>query len=172
MSRDLSKPWIEDDAYFKEQLVLGRHFEQHVASRLRANGVEDVVVLNDGFRNSTTEIEHFTRTSGDLKIKGWPFEVKSRSETFHCPSDWHRWPMFVDTVSSFDQKAVKPGAYIFVSQTTGKLIAVDSKTRPQWTTVNAFDKKRQIRDTFYCVYLGLVLDEETLFKRLKAMRAR
>lgn len=172
VQRDPAKSWIEDEDYFRAQCELGRRFEQLVAERLRALGIEDVVCLDDGFRESVEDIHKFTKTSGDLKIKGWPFEVKSRTESFKTPKDWKFWPMFVDTVGSYEQKKVKPVGYIFVSQETGRLMAVSTSTKSSWKRVERFDRKRQIQEMFYCVAEKHVLSEEQLIEKLKAMRTR
>lgn len=169
VERDPSKSWIEDEAYFKAQCETGKSFERFVAEKLTKAGVSDVIHTDDGFRESVGEIAKFTKMSGDLKIKGWPFEVKSRTENFRSPADWRYWPMFVDTLGSYEQKKVKPIGYIFVSQHTGALLAVSTHTRKHWKIREKFDHKRQISETFLCVAKEHVLDEAELIKKLVSM---
>jgi len=167
VERDPSKAWIEDEAYFRDQCATGKSFEKFVVEKLIAAGIADVEHEDAGFRKDISEIHKFTKSSGDLKIKGWPFEVKSRSENFQTPEDWRFWPMFVDTVSSFDKKLVRPTGYIFVSQSTGALMGVSSKYKDKWTVVKKWDNKRKISEQFYCVSREYVIGETRLIERLK-----
>lgn len=168
VDRDPSKPWIEDYEYFREQCLIGKEFERFVAAKLKLHGLS-VEVQDDGIRESIDQISGFTKTSGDLKINGWPFEVKSRNVRFTEPFDFPHWPMFVDTVQSYESKLVKPRGYIFVSQPTGALMGFSTKHIPECSKVAKFDRKRQIEDLFYCVDRRFVLREETLIERLKIL---
>lgn len=126
VERNPNLTWIEDLDYFRDQCLLGKEFERFVAAKLSKHDIQ-VSVEDDGIRDSIGQIARYTKTSGDLKIKGWPFEVKSRNVRFTTPDDFPYWPMFVDTVKSFDQKSIKPKGYIFVSQPTGILMGFTSK---------------------------------------------
>lgn len=167
VERDPTKSWIEDTQYFKDQCNIGKSFEKLVAEKLIAAGISDVVHEDSGFRKDITEIHKYTKTSGDLKIKGWPFEVKSRTEVFNTTDDWKYWPMFVDTVSSFDRKTVQPRGYIFISQATGALMGVGVKSKEHWTITKKWDNKRKISEKFYCVDKTYVVNEQDLIKQLK-----
>jgi hypothetical protein len=169
VERDKSKRWIDDEAYFKDQCDIGKSYEKRVAQRLIEAGVENVLHEDAGFRKSRGEIAKFTKTSGDLKIKGWPFEVKSRTESFMTPEDWRYWPMFVDTVTSFDKKLVQPRGYIFISQITGALMGVSTTHKDKWTVVKKWDSKRRITENFYCVDKLYVVSEDKLIDGLKKL---
>jgi hypothetical protein len=168
VERNPKLTWMEDFDYFKDQCLLGKEFERFVAAKLAKHGIS-VTVEDDGIRESVGQISRYTKTSGDLKIKGWPFEVKSRNVEFTSPDDFPFWPMFVDTVKSYDQKLIKPKGYIFVSQPTGALIGLTSKHQPSWSKVNKFDTERKIKDAFYCVDRKYTVGEDTLIQRLKDM---
>lgn len=173
MPRDPSLRWIEDDQFFQEQLAEGRRFEQEVVRKLKAAGIE-ASAMNDGFRESVAEIPKFTRESFDLTVKGHRFEVKSRGKNypFTGPDDWHFWPMFIDTVASIDNKQPAPLGYIFVSQATLALMAVNCKTKAKWVVERKWDRQRAIMDDFYCARRAEVLNEEQLLQKLRELPAK
>lgn len=168
VDRNPELAWIDDFDYFKEQCLLGKEFERFVAAKLAKHGIP-VEIVDDGIRTSKGQIAAYTKSSGDLKIKGWPFEVKSRNVRFTSPDDFPHWPMFVDTVKSYDQKLVKPKGYIFVSQPTGVLMGFTSKHIVNCSKEEKFDNKRQISDIFYCIERRFILSEATLIERLKEL---
>lgn len=168
VERNPDLPWIEDFEYFRSQCLIGKEFERFVAAKLSKHGIQ-VEVQDDGIRESVSQISGYTKTSGDLKIKGWPFEVKSRNLRFTKPFDFPHWPMFIDTVQSYESKLIKPRGYIFVSQPTGALMGFSTKHIPECSKVSRFDRKRQIEDLFYCIDRRYVLSEDTLIERLKEL---
>lgn len=167
VARDRSKPWIEDEEFFREQREVGQAYQEVVAGKFRSFGMS-VTVLDDGFRSSIGQIDLFTRYSSDLLVDGEKVEVKSRSVKFTSPDDWKLWPMIIDTVSSFDEKDQKPLCYVFVSQETEALMGVMTSTMPAWTKHKIYDRSRLITDEFYCVSREHVLDERQLVHRLNA----
>ena len=81
--------------------------------------------------------------------------------------------LFVDTVSSFDNKIVEPLAYVFVSQKTRGLVCLSPKSKSHWHKVQAFDKQRQINELFYSASKDLLISFDDLvahlLKRQKAV---
>lgn len=145
-----------------------------MAHKLLQAGVTDIELMDDGFRDSVEEVENYTKTSKDLLIKGWPFEVKSRSLAFSGPDDWPSWawPMFVDTVSSLDSKDDPPVGYIFVSQKTNAIMSASVSLKYLWQKQDKYDNARGIWDRFYCVRRGHVLNEQQTIEKLLRMPHR
>ena len=171
VERDKSLSWIEDEAFFRQMCDRGKKYEALVAQKLGEHGITGVQLLDDGFRKNISEIGKFTASSKDLKIKGWSFEVKSRNVAFTSPEDWpvNFWPMFLDTVSGFEKKVIKPIGYIFISQQTGALMGASCRNRESWEIQRRFDRERKIYDNFYCLQKKDVIDEAALIEKLKAM---
>jgi hypothetical protein len=175
-TRDLSKSWIEDENFFKHMCEVGRKYEAIVMQKLIDAGIEDVQLLDDGFRKNVADIKRYTTNSKDLLIKGWPFEVKSRNVYFTDPDDWpaNYWPMFLDTVAGFESKKAKPVGYIFISQKTGAMMAASTAkiNRQKWDTQRRFDRERKIWDTFYSLNREDVISEDELITKLLAMKTK
>lgn len=172
VERDLTKSWNQDDEYFHSQLKIGQDFEKVVVKRLIAAGVKNVFFIDSGgFRKSLAEVSKHTKTSHDISINGWIFEVKSRDreKPFYTPDDWKHWPLYVDTVSSFDKKLKKPKGYIFISQATEALMGTSVKYKDRWTIQKGWDNKRKIPDNFYCVSKEYVISEDKLIQKLKEL---
>ena len=74
--------------------------------------------------------------------------------------------MFVDTVSGFEAKVVKPIAYVFVSHETAGMVCLSPKTKSSWQQVEAFDRKREITDRFYSVNKAKLQSFDSLVKWL------
>ena len=174
VTRDTTKSWIDDENFFKHMCEVGRRYEAMVIQKLRDHGIEDIRQLDDGFRKNISEIKKYTANSKDLLIKGWPFEVKSRNVYFTSPDDWPEkfWPMFLDTVSGFESKKIKPVGYIFISQQTGALMAASTANRKGWEIQKRFDRERKITDNFYCLGRDDVIDEDELVAKLVKMRVK
>lgn len=172
VKRDKSKPWIEDTAYFQAQATIGNRYEKLLVAKLAGYQILEVEQRDLKFKKDLSELPEFTKTQVDLRIKGWSFEVKSRSKDFMTPNDWQHWPMFVDTVHGFDAKEEKPKAYIFISQGTGALMAAPVNYQDKWTKVKKFDRKRSIWEEFYCVDKKYVMDEKRLVECIRTLNPK
>ena len=132
----------------------GGRFAEIVAARLQADGV-NCFAPPIQIARTQQEREHMTMFETDI-VFDWlkqGLEVKSSSRIFgDVAGEYPFDTLFVDTVSGFDAKVVKPVAYIFVSQKGGGMLCLSPKTKPDWKIVDAFDSKRQINDCFYSVH--------------------
>ena len=131
----------------------GGRFAEIVAARLQADGIKCFAPPIQIARTQQ-EREHMTMFETDI-VFDWlqqGLEVKSSSRIFGDVVDEYPFEtLFVDTVSGFEAKVVKPVAYVFVSQKGGGMLCLSPKTKPDWKMVDAFDSKRQINDCFYSV---------------------
>jgi len=153
----------------------GGYWSKYVADILQSKGIRcfapDIQIAT-----TTAEREHMTKHEQDI-VFDWnykPLEVKSSSRDF--TSDYLNYPyqsLFVDTVSSFDNKIVEPLAYVFVSQKTRGLVCLSPKSKSHWHKVQAFDKQRQINELFYSASKDLLISFDDLvahlLKRQKAV---
>jgi hypothetical protein len=129
----------------------GHGYNEEVANRLRAEGIRCTVPELTFARNSG-ERRYMTRTEKDIICNDLELvlEVKSRSLKFTgVIKKFPDWDIIVDTVSGFDQKEIKPYAYIMISQVTKEILVVPTKTRFTWTKEKRFDPFRKHWDTFY-----------------------
>ena len=134
---------------FKE----GGRYAEIVAARLKESGV-DCYAPPIQIATNQEEREFMTKYETDIEFYWMErgLEVKSSSRIFTDAVDEYPYEtLFVDTVSGFDAKVVKPVAYIFVSQKTGGMVCLSPKTKSSWNKVDAHDSKRNIDDCFYSV---------------------
>jgi len=113
---------------FQEALKTGQDYEIKVAYRLMLEHIP--VHLPD-----PDEVSDFIRFQKDIIVgdkRKAVLEVKSRAFKFTSPYDYPYSTVFTDTVSGWDAKQVRPAAVVIVSQETGGLIVVPSKTYPDW----------------------------------------
>jgi len=173
IKRDKNLSWSQDDKYFKEMLDKGREQQKLVINKLKVYGVENITdTIDYSFRKDISESTKYSKNDKDILIEGRIFEIKSRDIKFTSPEDWPKsyWPMFLDTVKSFDQKIEKPVGYIFISQKTGALMATSVSKKNEWTTDKKWDHKRKIYDNFYFVDKKNVFDEKELVRKLKNLK--
>ena len=146
----------------------GGNWSKYVAGVLQSRGVRcsapDIQIAT-----TTAQREYMTRHEQDI-IFDWnneALEVKSSSRDF--TNDCLNYPyksLFVDTVSSFDSKIVKPLAYVFVSQKAKGLVCISPKSKNHWRKVQAFDKQRQINELFYSASKDLLIPFDDLVNHL------
>ena len=147
----------------------GGHWAKQVAKRLNDEGVrcEATKVL---IAKNYEERDQMTKFERDI-IFDWSdkcLEVKSSTRDF--TDDINGYPfssLFVDTVSGFDAKVVKPVAYVFISQKSGGIICISPKSYDQWVQVNAFDSKRLIMEWFYSAPKEVLIPLSVLVNFLK-----
>ena len=92
-----------------------------------------------------------TKNEKDIVVDQIVLEVKSRAISFDGADDFPHALVLVDTVYGFDQKIIKPFAYVYVSQVTKETFAIPVATRQFWTIATIFDHKRQIEVECYFV---------------------
>lgn len=139
--------WSENDTLFKKELEEGQAWQNHVGNFLRLSGL-DVHIPPLTVRESIKEAGKWS-DSKDLIVKDQVIEVKARNERFTIPESFPYDTIFVDTVSGYEAKKVKPIAYINISKQTGSMIALPSTSSIGWLTENRFDHVRKIYDDFY-----------------------
>ena len=131
----------------------GGRYAEVVAARLQADGVRCYAPAIQ-IAQTQEERDFMTMYETDIEFDWMEtgLEVKSSSRIFSDLVDEYPYEtLFVDTVSGFDSKVVKPIAYVFVSQTTSGMVCLSPKTKSTWMQVEAFDRKREITDRFYSV---------------------
>jgi len=130
---------------------LGGEFAELVAQMLRDRGA-DCNATPVQIATSSEERKHMTKHEQDITFP-WSsmcIEVKSTSCSFSA--DVSKYPfrsLFVDTVSGFDAKAIKPIAYVIISQKTHEVVCISHKSKDSWKKVSAYDRKQKLNDVFY-----------------------
>jgi len=143
---------------YREAFTLGHGYNQKMAKRLQDRGV-DCYPPSLRFADDTPEARfEFTQNEKDIVLNNPSglIEVKSSSTYWEDgdPSSIRSnfSSVFVDTVSSYEEKLIKPIAYILVSQHTDGVLVVPVTTKPLWQVKkNLYDKKQGIFDDFYLV---------------------
>ena len=146
----------------------GGRYAEVVAARLQASGVRCYAPAIQ-IAQTQEEIDFMTMYETDIEFDWMEtgLEVKSSSRIFSdLVDDYPYETLFVDTVSGFDAKVVKPIAYVFVSQETAGMVCLSPKTKSSWQQVEAFDRKREITDRFYSVNKAKLQSFDSLVKWL------
>ena len=171
--RNKNKSFSRDDDFFWGELQKGLLYERLVAKILQDAGVPSIEIDSDRFqfREDIKESSKYSKEAKDLIIKGHNFEVKSRNIGFLSPETWPKGcrPIHIDTVSSINSKRFDVAGYILISQITGALIGISTKTREGWEISKGYDGVRNLRDSFYSASVDLFYDENQLISSLKRM---
>lgn len=142
------KRWSDNDELFFGQLVKGHMYEYIPAVYFACAGLT-VRVGGLSVRGDIAWAWAWSDQT-DMLVQGVPVEVKSRSVRFTSPTDYPYPSAFIDTVSGYDAKPVKPVAYVLVSQVTGAMLCTPSdRVYSHWGVELARDSVRGIRDRFY-----------------------
>lgn len=129
----------------------GHAYNKKVGDILSNFGVPGVVVPDWSMHKDQDELENKTKNEKDVIVDGLVLEVKSRGFTFNTIDDFPYEKIIIDTVYGFDQKVIKPFAYVYVSQTTQNMFVVPVATKEQWTIGTIYDKQREIEIDCYFV---------------------
>jgi hypothetical protein len=133
--------WFSNDELFAEELHRGHIWARSVASRLREEGLT-VEQPEMRWRDSIDDRGRFA-SEEDLVVPlpEERFLIECKSRNLHFSDDPRSYPFptaFVDTVSGWDQKRLKPHAVVLVSQHTDSMLAIAVReTRDAWTDPEA-----------------------------------
>lgn len=147
----------------------GHSYNEVVAQRLRSEGIGCEVPELE-LVSSAEDIKRLTENEKDIILdNGIVLEVKSRSIGFsEDPSLYWQKDLYVDTVSGYEAKKVKPYAYVMVSQKSGNMIVVHSNTKDHWFKKTVTDPYRKITDVFYKVEKRHITTWDSLIEDLKS----
>ena len=146
----------------------GHSYNEIVAKRLRSEGipchVPDLQLVS-----TQVEIEQMTKFEKDIILdNGLVLEVKSRNIGFsENPVMYWQKDIYVDTVSGYEAKEVKPYAYVMVSQKSGNMLVVHSNTKDHWFKKTVTDPYRKVTDVFYKVEKHHITTWSSLIEDLK-----
>ena len=103
---------------YHKAMAEGHEYNKYIGEMLRSYGVPNVDVPEFTIATTHDQIADKTKNEKDIMVDGLVIEVKSQSLTFTNADDFPYALVIVDTVYGFDQKIIKPFAYVFVSQTS------------------------------------------------------
>lgn len=146
----------------------GHSYNEIVAKRLRSDGVP-CKVPDLQLVSTKAEIEQMTKFEKDIILdNGLVLEVKSRNIGFsENPVMYWQKDIYVDTVSGYEAKEVKPYAYVMVSQKSGNMLVVHSNTKDHWFKKTVTDPYRKVTDVFYKVEKHHITTWSSLIEDLK-----
>lgn len=155
---------------YHKAMTEGHSYNEVVAERLRAEGIGCEVPELE-LVSTKEEIQRMTENEKDIILdNGLVLEVKSRGIGFsEDPSLYWQKDLYVDTVSGYEAKKTKPYAYVMVSQKSGNMIVVHSKTKDHWFKKTVTDPYRKITDVFYKVEKRHITTWDSLVEDLKAI---
>ena len=129
----------------------GHAYNCFVADILRQFGVPDVEVPELWDAENAEQRMDKTINEKDVLVGGLVLEVKSRNLKFENIESFPYEKILIDTVDGYDKKAVKPFAYVMVSQITGKMFALAGANKENWTVGDIHDAHRNVDYQAYFV---------------------
>lgn len=146
----------------------GHSYNEIVAQRLRDAGIACEVPELE-LVSSKEDIQRMTENEKDIILgNGLVLEVKSRGIGFsEDPSLFWQKDIYVDTVSGYEAKKVKPYAYVMVSQKSGNMLVVHSDTKDKWFKKTVTDPYRKVTDVFYKIEKAHLDTWDSLIERLQ-----
>lgn len=146
----------------------GHSYNEMVAQRLRGEKIGCEVPELE-LVSTAEEIRRMTENEKDIILdNGLVLEVKSRNIGFsEDPSLFWQKDIYVDTVSGYEAKKVKPYAYVMVSQKSGNMIVVHSNTKDKWFKKTVTDPYRKVTDVFYKIEKQHITTWDALIEDLK-----
>ena len=147
----------------------GHSYNEIVAKRLRSEGIP-CQVPDLQLVSTKAEIEQMTKFEKDIILdNGLVLEVKSRNIGFsENPVMYWQKDIYVDTVSGYEAKEVKPYAYVMVSQKSGNMLVVHSNTKDHWFKKTVTDPYRKVTDVFYKIEKHHITTWSSLIEDLKS----
>lgn len=132
-------------------MTAGHGFNEYVADVLTSFGISQVAVPELELVTDAAAIKEKTKNEKDVLVGDLVLEVKSSSRSFTSIEDFPHNPLIVDTVYGYEQKTIKPFAYIIISQLTKAMFVIPCGTHSHWEKHEYWDKNRQLVDDFYMV---------------------
>jgi len=131
-------------------MTQGHTYNEIVAQRLISEGIGCTVPELE-LVTSNADIARLTKEEKDIILdNGLVLEVKSRNLGFsEDPELFWQKDIYVDTVSGYEAKEIKPYAYVMVSQKSGNMLVVHSSTKDKWFKKTVTDPYRKVTDSFY-----------------------
>jgi hypothetical protein len=147
----------------------GHSYNEMVADRLRGANI-GCTVPDLELVSSAEEIKRMTENEKDIILdNGLILEVKSRNLGFsEDPTVFWQKDIYVDTVSGYEAKKVKPYAYVMVSQKSGNMLVVHSNTKDKWFKKTVTDPYRKVTDVFYKIEKAHLTTWASLIEDLQA----
>jgi hypothetical protein len=135
---------------YQEAIKKGYQYNLMVAEKLISRGVPNVIVPPFEQWDGVSK-EIITREEKDVLVGDLVLEVKCRSLRFNGLSDFPYEKIIVDTVYGYDAKAIKPFAYVVVSEFTKECFVIPGGNFKFWTIASVYDNARQTTDDCYFV---------------------
>lgn len=150
-------------------MTQGHSYNEMVAQRLQSEKIGCEVPELE-LVSTKEEIQRMTENEKDIILdNGLILEVKSRNLGFsEDPALFWQKDIYVDTVSGYEAKKVKPYAYVMVSQKSGNMLVVHSNTKDKWFKKTVTDPYRKVTDVFYKIERQHLTTWASLVEDLKA----
>ncbi len=136
---------------YASSFAKGHAFNVFVADILTYFGVPDVKVPEMTDATNPAETRDKTINEKDVIVGDLVLEVKSRNLKFDSFDDFPYEKVLIDTVHGYESKAIKPFAYVIVSQITGKMFAISNASKSNWTVGDVHDPHRNVDYEAYFV---------------------
>lgn len=166
----MQKKWLENHELFYSELLNGIKYQKIVKQKINELGITvhsanlegkwDPDGKEDQFKKWTEERKElkkvrkeFAEKDEDILIgKGKLLcECKSRNLEFKNAASFPYPDIFIDTVSGYEKKEVKPAYTFCISQKTNAVIYIETspENKSKWIKKFIYDKKRGIKELNY-----------------------
>ena len=165
------KSWLNNHELFYEELKTGLKFQLILAKKLEEEGLpiflESIEIELNPYDCSKEQYDEWLSIRKDVKASRKKYgsqdkdiligknqilcECKSRGVLFSGVESFPYPDIFIDTVSGYEKKQVKPAYTFCISQKSEAIIYTDSspENTSKWLKKFTYDKKRGIKDLNY-----------------------
>ena len=165
------KNWLDNHELFYQELQTGLKFQSILAQKLKEQGIpvfyESIGLELDPNNLSQKQYDEWSRTRKDVKASRKKYgekdkdvligsnklscECKSRDVYFSDVNSFPYPDIFIDTVSGYEKKEVKPTYTFCISQKSQAIIYTKTtpENAPKWIKKYIYDKKRGIKELNY-----------------------
>lgn len=165
-----NKNWLDNHELFYSELLKGIEYQKILEEKIHNLGIaiHSSQISNDlSPKAGSTQYKQWTESRKDLEKARKKFgekdediligkgkilcECKSRDLEFKDASSFPYPDIFIDTVSGYEKKKVKPTYTFCISQKTKAIIYLDTspENKDKWIKKMIFDKKRGIKELNY-----------------------
>lgn len=165
------KNWLDNHELFYQELQTGLRFQSVLIEKLKTQGIpiffESIGLELDPNNTSEEQFKQWTASRKDVAASRKKYgakdkdliigknkihcECKSRDFNFTCVDDFPYPDIFIDTVSGYEKKEIKPVYTFCISQKSQAVIYTESlpENCKNWQKKFIYDRKRGIKEQNY-----------------------
>jgi len=159
------------NADYRKAFTEGHERNKYVASLISKEGLWAYCPPLK-FAKNGEEIKSFTVHEKDVLTRAGTLEIKGQGRRFTWDVNQFPHPtQIVDTVESWEEKAIKPIAYVMVCNENMNCVVVPCSTRGRWRVERRYDRYKKKDFDFYVADSGVIRPFSELLDFLRRKEA-